>query len=77
MYNRDRRTKNTKEDKKMEIGNLVFAEHKNGKMYSGEVVRIKKMQGYRLWFVVKTDDGYKSLYLDECVTCDYLGHVNA
>lgn len=77
MYNTDMRTKNTKEDKKMEIGNLVFAEHKNGKMYTGEVVRIKKMHDYRLWFVVKTDDGYKSLYLDECVTCDYLGHVTA
>ncbi len=73
MYNTDRRTKNTKEDKKMEIGYNVSVEYATGEKFVGEVVSVKYMEGYRLLFTLKIENvGYRSMYLDKCVSCNYL-----
>jgi hypothetical protein len=61
----------------MEIGSMIAVEYNNGKLYSGVIVSVKKMHGYRTMFVLRVDNGYKSLYLDKCVTCEYIGFVNA
>lgn len=76
MYNRDRRTKNTKEDKKMEIGYNVAVEYETGEKFVGEIVSTKYMHGYRLLFTLKVDGvGYRSMYLDKCVSCEYLANA--
>ena len=61
----------------MKIGDFVFAEYDNGEIVNGEVVKIRTMVngdtlGERTLITVKCEQGYRSIYLDKCVTFDYL-----
>ena len=55
----------------MKIGDFVFAEYDNGEIVNGEVVNVR-MFGERTLLTVKADQGYRSIYLDKCVTFDYM-----
>lgn len=57
------------------IGDFVSLEYDNGKLYNGEVEKIK-MMGDRMLLTVKIEDGYRSLYLDKCVTFDVMQAAN-
>lgn len=58
---------------KMEIGYNVSVEYATGEKFVGEIVSVKYMEGYRLLFTLKIENvGYRSMYLDKCVACNYL-----
>jgi hypothetical protein len=57
---------------KMTIGSLLNVTY-NGKSYSGEVVNVRTMAGERILFTLKIEKGYRSMYLDQCTACDYVG----
>jgi hypothetical protein len=56
----------------MKIGDFVFAEYDNGEVVNGEVVKVREMPENRLLVTVKCEQGYRSLYLDKCVSFEYL-----
>lgn len=56
----------------MTIGSLLNVTY-NGKNYSGEVVAVRTMPGERILFTLKIEKGYRSMYLDQCASCDYVG----
>lgn len=67
--------KNKKEKgMKMKIGDFVFAEYDNGEIVNGEVVNVR-MFGDRTLLTVKAEQGYRSIYLDKCVSCEYLANA--
>jgi DNA-directed RNA polymerase subunit E'/Rpb7 len=67
----------TKEEKgmKMKIGDFVFAEYDNGEIVNGEVVNVRNF-GERVLLTVKAEQGYRSIYLDKCVTFDHMQAAN-
>lgn len=65
----------------MKIGDFVFAEYDNGEIVNGEVVKIRNMVdgatlSERILLTVKTEQGYRSIYLDKCITFDMLEATN-
>lgn len=54
----------------VKIGDFVFSEYDNGEIVNGEVVKVKAF-GDRTLVTVKAEQGYRSIYLDKCVTFDY------
>ena len=64
-------TNEKEKGRKMKIGDFVFAEYDNGEIVNGEVVNVR-MFGERTLLTVKADQGYRSIYLDKCVTFDYM-----
>lgn len=71
MYNTDMRTNDKEKGMKMKIGDFVFAEYDNGEIVNGEVVNVR-MFGDRTLLTVKAEQGYRSIYLDKCITFDYM-----
>ena len=68
--------KNKKEKgRKMKIGDFVFAEYDNGEIVNGEVVNVR-MFGERTLLTVKAEQGYRSIYLDKCITFDHMQAAN-
>lgn len=55
----------------IKIGDFVFSEYDNGEIVNGEVVKVKAF-GDRTLVTVKAEQGYRSIYLDKCVTFDYM-----
>lgn len=55
----------------VKVGDFVFAEYDNGEIVNGEVVKVKTF-GDRILVTVKAEQGYRSIYLDKCVTFDYM-----
>lgn len=55
----------------VKVGDMVYAEYDNGEIVNGEVVKVKAF-GDRLLVTVKAEQGYRSIYLDKCVTFDYM-----
>ena len=53
----------------MKIGDFVFSEYDNGEIVNGEVVTVRYF-GERTLLTVKAEQGYRSIYLDKCVTFD-------
>jgi hypothetical protein len=53
----------------MKIGDFVLSEYDNGEIVNGEVVNVR-MFGDRTLLTVKAEQGYRSIYLDKCVTFD-------
>lgn len=60
----------------MKIGDFTFVEYANGKLYTGEVVKMQTMSDDRTLFTVHDPVGYKSLYLDKCVSVEVWEHSN-
>jgi hypothetical protein len=56
----------------MKLNDMVFVEYATGECFTGEVVSLKNMPGERLLFTLKVEQGYRSMYLDKCVSLDYL-----
>lgn len=54
----------------MNVGDFVFAEYDNGEMVNGEVIAIR-MFGDRMLLTVEAEQGYRSIYLDKCVSFEY------
>lgn len=63
------------------VGDFVFAEYDNGEIVNGEVVSVKDMHkfdkntgqySHRVLVTVKAEQGYRSIYLDKCVSFEYL-----
>jgi hypothetical protein len=52
----------------MKIGDFVFAEYDNGEVVNGEAVKVREMPENRLLVTVKCEQGYRSIYLDKCVS---------
>jgi hypothetical protein len=66
-------TNDKEKEMKMEIGYNVSVEYATGEKFVGEIVSVKYMEGYRLLFTLKIENvGYRSMYLDKCVACNYL-----
>ena len=59
----------------MNVGDFVFAEYDNGEIVNGEVVMVRTF-GDRMLLTVKAEQGYRSIYLDKCVTFDMLEASN-
>lgn len=53
------------------IGDFVFAEYNNGEVVNGEVVKVKTF-GDRILVTVKAEQGYRSIYLDKCVSFELM-----
>ena len=64
-----------KERIKMKIGDFVFAEYDNGEIVNGEVVNVRTF-GDRILLTVKCEQGYRSIYVDKCVTFDVMETAN-
>ena len=58
----------------VKVGDFVFSEYDNGEIVNGEVVKVKAF-GDRTLVTVKAEQGYRSIYLDKCVTFDYTSAV--
>ena len=64
--------KNEKEKgMKMKIGDFVFAEYDNGEIVNGEVVNVRSFDE-RVLLTVKAEQGYRSIYIDKCITLDIM-----
>jgi DNA-directed RNA polymerase subunit E'/Rpb7 len=55
----------------MKIGDFVFSEYDNGEIVNGEVVNVRGF-GDRVLLTVKAEQGYRSIYLDKCITFEYM-----
>lgn len=64
-----------KERKKMKKGDFVFAEYDNGEIVNGEVVQVRTF-GDRILLTVHAEQGYRSIYLDKCITFDHMVSAN-
>jgi DNA-directed RNA polymerase subunit E'/Rpb7 len=58
----------------MKIGDFVFSEYDNGEIVNGEVVNVRGF-GDRVLLTVKAEQGYRSIYLDKCITFEYMESV--
>lgn len=58
----------------MKIGDFVFSEYDNGEIVNGEVVNVREF-GERVLLTVKAEQGYRSIYLDKCITFEYMESV--
>lgn len=54
----------------MKIGDMIFAEYHNGKLYTGDIVKIQDMLDKGILVTVNDPQGYKSLYIDKCVSVE-------
>jgi hypothetical protein len=60
--------------RKMSIGNILSVEYATGEKFVGKVVSFKYMPGERLLFTMEIENvGFRSMYLDKCSVCDYIG----
>lgn len=59
----------------MKIGDYVMSEYNNGEIVNGEIVKVKTF-GDRTLVTVKAEQGYRSIYLDKCVTFDVMETAN-
>lgn len=59
----------------VKVGDFVFADYNNGEVVNGEVVKVKAF-GDRTLVTVKAEQGYRSIYLDKCVTFDLMETAN-
>ena len=75
MYNTHMRKNKKEKGRKMKIGDFVFAEYDNGEIVNGEVVNVR-MFGERTLLTVKAEQGYRSIYLDKCITFDHMQAAN-
>lgn len=57
------------------VGDFVFAEYNNGEIVNGEVVKVRGF-GDRILVTVKAEQGYRSIYLDKCVSFDHMAASN-
>jgi hypothetical protein len=55
----------------VKVGDFVFAEYDNGEIVNGEVVVVKTFDD-RTLATVKCEQGYRSIYLDKCVSFDHM-----
>lgn len=55
----------------IKVGDYVFSEYDNGEIVNGEVVKVREF-GDRVLVTVHADQGYRSIYLDKCVSFDYM-----
>jgi hypothetical protein len=62
-------TNNKEKEMKMKIGDFVFAEYDNGEIVNGEIVNVRTF-GDRVLLTVKAEQGYRSIYIDKCVTLE-------
>lgn len=69
MYNTDMRKNEKEKGMKMKIGDFVFAEYDNGEIVNGEIVNVRNF-GERVLLTVKAEQGYRSIYLDKCISCE-------
>ena len=61
----------------MSIGNILSVEYATGEKFVGKVVSFKYMPGERLLFTMEIENvGFRSMYLDKCKVCDYMGFAN-
>jgi hypothetical protein len=63
------RTNDKEKGMKMKIGDFVFAEYDNGEIVNGEVVNVRTF-GERVLLTVKAEQGFRSIYLDKCISCE-------
>jgi DNA-directed RNA polymerase subunit E'/Rpb7 len=59
----------------MKIGDFVMSEYNNGEIVNGEIVKVKAF-GDRTLVTVKAEQGYRSIYLDKCITFDLMETAN-
>jgi DNA-directed RNA polymerase subunit E'/Rpb7 len=59
----------------MKIGDFVFADYDNGEIVNGEVVNVRTF-GDRILLTVKAEQGYRSIYVDKCITFDVMETAN-
>lgn len=59
----------------MKIGDYVMSEYNNGEIVNGEIVKVKAF-GDRTLVTVKAEQGYRSIYLDKCVTFEVMETAN-
>jgi hypothetical protein len=60
--------------RKMSIGNILSVQYATGEKFVGKVVSFKYMPGERLLFTMEIENvGFRSMYLDKCSVCDYIG----
>lgn len=59
----------------MKVGDFIFAEYDNGEIVNGEVVKVRTF-GDRTLLTVKAEQGYRSIYVDKCVTFDIMEAAN-
>lgn len=58
----------------MTIGSIVSVKYSTGEEFTGEVVTVRTMPGERILFTLKIEGvGYRAMYLDKCIVCDYVG----
>ena len=55
----------------VKVGETVYAEYDNGEVVEGEVVKVKAF-GDRTLVTVKAEQGYRSIYLDKCVSFEFM-----
>lgn len=65
----------------VKVGDFVFAEYADGQIVNGEVVKIRNMVdgstlSERVLLTVKAEQGYRSIYLDKCITFDHMAASN-
>ena len=75
----------------VKIGDIVHAEYNNGEVVDGEVVKVRhmgqeggevltwadgKMMDSRTLVTVRTEQGYRSIYLDKCVSFEHMETAN-
>ncbi len=66
----------------MNVGDFVFAEYDNGEMVNGEIVQVRDMppgKGHeteRVLLTIKAEQGFRSIYLDKCITFDVMQSSN-
>jgi len=58
----------------MKIGDFVFSEYDNGEIVNGEVVNVREF-GDRVLLTVKAEQGYRSIYLDKCISFENMESV--
>lgn len=59
----------------VKVGDFVFADYNNGEVVNGEVVKVKSF-GDRTLVTVKAEQGYRSIYIDKCVSFDVMETAN-
>lgn len=57
------------------VGDFIFAEYEKGQIVNGEAVKIQTL-GDRILVTVKAEQGYRSIYLDKCITFDHMATSN-
>lgn len=59
----------------MNIGDFAMVEYSTGELFSGEVRKVRTMPpcegstNERTLFTLKVNEGYRSMYLDKCISC--------